>query len=121
MYDADTKDNATIQVVKQPNHGTVDAGSTQNSFRYVPDNGYHGIDNFTYQAKDNHGAKSNVAMVDILVELVNHPPKAEDITGIITSQDRPVEINAKVTDPDSGDTVTTSPVKQTRSRLCHSQ
>ena len=82
--------NATIQVVKQPNHGTVDAGSTQNSFRYIPDNGYHGIDNFTYQATDNHGAKSNIATVDILVEVCKSPSKTEEITGIITSQDKPV-------------------------------
>ena len=60
VYDADANDNATIEVVKQPNHGTVDAGSAQNSFRYIPNNGYQGIDNFTYQATDNHGAKSNV-------------------------------------------------------------
>ena len=112
VYDPDTKDNATIQVVRQPNHGTVDAGSTQNSFRYIPDNGYHGLDNFTYQATDNHGAKSNIATVSILVELVNHPPKAEEITGIITSEDKPVQITAKVTDPDIGDTVRVIPVTQ---------
>ena len=41
---------------------------------------------------------------------MNHPPKAEDITGIITSQDKPVQISAKVADPDSGDTVTIAPV-----------
>ena len=84
-------------MVKQPTHGTVDVGSTQNSFRYIPDNGYHGLDNFTYQATDNHGAKSNIAMVGIMVELVNHPPKAENITGIITPEDKPVQITAKVT------------------------
>ena len=112
VYDPDTKDNATIQVVRQPNHGTVDAGLTQNSFRYIPANGYHGLDNFTYQATDNHGAKSNIATVGILVELVNHPPKAEEITGIITSEDKPVQITAKVTDPDIGDTVRVVPVTQ---------
>ena len=112
VYDADPNDDATIQVVKQPTHGTVDVGSTQNSFRYIPDNGDHGLDNFTYQATDNHGAKSNIAMVGIMVELVNHPPKAENITGIITPEDKPVQITTKVTDPDHGDTVKIIPVTQ---------
>ncbi len=59
----------------------------------------------------NAGARTGtVISMELNVESLRPTPKAEDITGIITSQDKPVQITAKVADPDSGDTVTIAPV-----------
>ena len=94
---------------------------------YKPSQGYTGDDVFTYQATDNHGAKSDTGKVSITVlpaskpaptptptpmpnptptptpSPSNHPPTIKD-TSATTKQDTAVTIPITVSDPVQGDT-----------------
>ena len=65
-----TIDKASIEIVTQPANGrvTVNADGT---ITYTPNNGYVGVDKFTYRVKDNSGYYSNVATVTIDVNYVD--------------------------------------------------
>ncbi|MBC7129375.1 MAG: DUF11 domain-containing protein, partial [Thermoplasmatales archaeon] len=66
---------------------------------YTPDANYCGSDSFKYKVKDNDGAESNEAWVNITVSCVNDPPVAVDDTAS-TSEDTPVLINVTSNDYD---------------------
>ena len=57
-----------------PYHGSLSFFS-DGSFEYIPNNGFHGYDSFSYQAYDGQ-AGSNIANVTIFVSDVNEPPMA---------------------------------------------
>jgi len=64
----------TASVVSNPAHGTL-TFNADGSFTYTPAAGFSGTDTFTYQASDG-AAASNVAIVTIAVNAVNHAPVA---------------------------------------------
>ncbi|MFZ5530314.1 MAG: Ig-like domain-containing protein [Pseudomonadota bacterium] len=61
-----------------PTGGTL-AGNADGSFAFTPPATYTGTKSFTYQARDNNGADSNVATVAVTVS-ANRPPLARDDT-----------------------------------------
>ncbi|RZK73227.1 MAG: T9SS type B sorting domain-containing protein, partial [Pedobacter sp.] len=68
----DTKDVAsfdltTIEIVSQPQHGTVKINS-DGTVTYTPNDGYTGTETFTYRIKDAYGNYTNIATVTVLVE-----------------------------------------------------
>ncbi|WP_017259302.1 T9SS type B sorting domain-containing protein [Pedobacter arcticus] len=67
-----TLDKTTVVIKTQPTHGTATVNPTTGVVTYVPTTGYAGPDSFTYTVKDNKGAESNVAVVNIAVPI---PPK----------------------------------------------
>jgi hypothetical protein len=67
VSDPDQGDSATITNKSSPAHGKLSLGPTQNSFVYTPTSEYSGQDSFTIQARDNHGALSNIATVTVTV------------------------------------------------------
>jgi hypothetical protein len=68
----DTIDVTTVTIVSDPSHGGASVNATTGIVTYTPILGYHGFDSFTYTVKDDDGATSNVATVDIAVG--NDPP-----------------------------------------------
>ena len=59
-------DPYTLAVVTQPVHGTIVPDNGTNY--YTPAPGYHGLDQFTYQATVSPTEQSNVATVQILID-----------------------------------------------------
>ena len=64
----------TYEIVAQPGHGTVTAGTTA-AHTYTPTAGWSGTDTFTFRAKDG-ALYSNVATVTVEVTNVNAAPVA---------------------------------------------
>lgn len=59
-------DAASVEIVGQPQHGTVSMG-TNGTIAYTSDRGYVGTDQLTYRVRDTEGNWSNVATVTIVV------------------------------------------------------
>ncbi len=57
---------ASLNVTKQPEHGTVTLGS-DGAMMYTPEGMYTGLDSFCYVATDNDGDSSNEATVTLLI------------------------------------------------------
>ncbi|MBC7081682.1 MAG: DUF11 domain-containing protein, partial [Thermoplasmatales archaeon] len=75
-YDIDgTIDASSVTITQNASHGnvTVNANGT---VTYIPDANYHGSDSFKYKVKDNDGADSNEAWVNITINSKNDPPVA---------------------------------------------
>ena len=81
----------------QPTHGTFANGT------YTPDPDYHGVDEFTYTARDPEGAEAT-ATVTIVVRPVNDAPRAADVA-VTTDEDTPLAIALAGSDVD-GDVLT---------------
>lgn len=100
-------DDLTYTIVAAPSNGSVSL--VDGVVTYTPDTGYFGSDSFTYKVNDGE-LDSNVATVDIVVEFVNSPPTAEDLTAE-TLVLVPVVITLGGDDPD-GDDITFEIVSQ---------
>ncbi|MBC7128185.1 MAG: tandem-95 repeat protein [Thermoplasmatales archaeon] len=73
-YDIDGSiDLTSISITQNPSHGSLNVYSN-GTIKYTPDEDYYGSDSFKYKVKDNDGAESNEAWVNITINLVNHPP-----------------------------------------------
>ena len=59
-------DSYTLAIVAAPMHGTIVQENVTNY--YVPSPGYHGLDQFTYQANVSPTEPSNVATVQVLID-----------------------------------------------------
>src|SRR5262249_44796507 len=80
-YDVDAGDRFTyVEYVDAPQHGQVGLYD-DGRLVYLPDENYHGPDQFTYRVRDTQGAESNLATVRITVNSVNDPPFAGDYGG----------------------------------------
>ncbi|RLI51593.1 MAG: hypothetical protein DRP09_19085, partial [Candidatus Thorarchaeota archaeon] len=76
----DDVDGDTLTTVKtsEPVHGTLTVFNNDGSFIYVPDSGYTGLDNFTYQVDDgNSGTDTATVYITISDNPVNIPPVAD--------------------------------------------
>ena len=60
-------DRTTLRIETDPTSGTV-AIQTDGSVRYTPLTGFTGTDHFQYTVEDDAGARSNMAMVSIMVQ-----------------------------------------------------
>ncbi|MFL5909819.1 MAG: Ig-like domain-containing protein [Gaiellaceae bacterium] len=108
VSDADSGDTLSCTIVSQPSHGTATVAPDCSSGAYTPASGYSGSDSFTYKATDNHGADSNAATVNALV---NNAPTASD-RSLTTAQDTQGSWTPSVSDPNAGDTLSCSIVSQ---------
>jgi hypothetical protein len=73
----DTIDPATLTVVDQPRHGSLEIRA-DGLVRYTHDGGEDSADSFTYVVDDSSGETSNLATVDVTIDPVNDPPVAAD-------------------------------------------
>jgi len=71
-----TIDVGSVTITQNPVHGTVTINPTSGKVTYVPEENYHGTDSFKYTVKDDDGAVSNEAIVDITVNSVNDIPNS---------------------------------------------
>jgi probable HAF family extracellular repeat protein len=106
-WDADG-DALTYSITRQPSHGTLNAGSAAfaagpNSFTYIPNANYNGLDSFEFKASDGT-LESNTARVDITVKPVSDKPVA-NAQSVETDEDTAKAITLSGTDVD-GDTLT---------------
>ena len=71
----DNPDPTSIAVVSAANHGSAIFNNSTNHIDYTPNNGFTGIDTFTYTIDDiSSGASSNEATVTVTVTAPNMPP-----------------------------------------------
>jgi hypothetical protein len=101
-------DTLSAVLVSTPSNGTVAMNST-GSFIYVPNAGFSGIDNFTYEASDGQ-LHSNIATVTIKVGQSDQPPVAAN-DSYSTGENTALTVSApgvlgNDSDPD-GDTLST--------------
>jgi gliding motility-associated-like protein len=90
-----------------PGQGTYTVDNT-GVVTVTPVSGYCGIVTpVGYTVHDNSGATSNVATINISITCVNHPPVI-DLPDVRTSGNTPVTICSPISDPDVGDTFTSS-------------
>jgi hypothetical protein len=68
-------DRRSLTIVDAPLHGIAQVNVVGHTIRYEPDNGFSGVDRLTYTVKDELGAGSGTATVEIVVQA---PPLAND-------------------------------------------
>lgn len=74
--DGGSFDLASFTIVTPTTNGTLSYNPATGMLTYTPNLNYFGPDMFTYTVRDNQGAISRVARVDITVTSVNDPPVA---------------------------------------------
>jgi len=114
-----TIDATSVAIASAPAHGSTQINPTTGAVTYTPTANYFGSDSFTYTVKDNTGAISNAAAVNINVTPVNDPPVANNDTAT-TNEDVAVNIPVLNNDTDieggllpTGIVITTTPANGT--------
>jgi hypothetical protein len=95
-----TIDPTTVAIVGAAKHGTTSINPTTGVVTYTPATNYTGTDTFTYKVKDNQGAYSNVASVNVIVTAPNQPPQAHNDSATV-EKNKSVVINVLANDRDS--------------------
>jgi gliding motility-associated-like protein len=73
---------ATIDVITNPSHGTLNVGLTGSVF-YTPNTNFIGLDNFTYTVRDNDNGVSNIA--NVVISVYERPNAVDDDTMTMTN------------------------------------
>lgn len=100
---------SSVAIVTGPANGTLIVNPTNGVVTYTPNPDYFGADSFTYTVRDNDGAVSNVATVNITILSVNDPPVAVDDFAT-TDVNAPVTIDVLANDFDIDGTLEPSTV-----------
>jgi subtilisin family serine protease len=90
-------DPLTYSITSQPVHGSLTGSGT--NYVYVPETGFLGHDEFTYEASDGQDS-SPPAIVSITVTDQNTPPVAQDLW-VRVLVNTPTNITLQATDPES--------------------
>ena len=102
------RDFLLVESISQPEHGSVLNGKT--AISYIPDDGFSGIDSFTYVVSDGNGGTARAA-VTVSVAAVNDRPIAQG-DGAVTDEGRSVAIPVLSNDSDpDGDRLTVESVE----------
>jgi hypothetical protein len=105
--DAD-RDSLSITGTTAPSHGST-VVNADNTITYTPENGYAGLDSFTYAISDGNGGTAS-ATVHLAVNVDNNAPVTSD-TSATTNEETPVQIRLQATDADN-DTLTFAIISQ---------
>ncbi|RMF86793.1 MAG: tandem-95 repeat protein, partial [Planctomycetota bacterium] len=95
-----TIDPTSVVIIQAPSHGTA-VPQNDGTIRYTPTAGFSGQDLVLYQVRDNSGALSGLARVDINV---NEPPVAVD-DAVTAFNNGPTRIAVLANDSDSDGTL----------------
>ncbi|TFH00591.1 MAG: tandem-95 repeat protein, partial [Calditrichales bacterium] len=90
---------ASIVITTAPLHGTTGINFTEGIVTFIPTGNYYGSDSFRYTVRDNNGATSAQATVNITIHSVNDAPVANR-DAVETNEDTPVIINVLANDTD---------------------
>ena len=60
-------DTSTVEIIDNPNNGSLDLNQNNGIVTYIPDTNFYGLDSFQYAVDDNLGCQSNEASVYIFV------------------------------------------------------
>ena len=76
----------TLEITEPPQHGSISLLSDRGQAIYTPADGFVGADRFRYRVRDDRGAFSNAAIVELTVREVSgspftNPNRPEDVTG----------------------------------------
>ena len=109
----DVPGNLIYTILSQPAEGTV-ASNDDGSFTFTPGTAFQDLAegesrlvSFTYQAKDQSGAASNIATGTITVTGKNDAPTAQNLAGTVAEGQASAPIAFKGDDIDSDDTPAT--------------
>ena len=95
-----TIDPTTVEIITQPQQGSVSVNSATGAITYTSLAGSSGTDTFRYLVRDDDGA-SGEAEVSMLIEETNDPPIASDASFTVDEDvATPLVIEQFVTDPD---------------------
>jgi Bacterial Ig domain/FG-GAP-like repeat len=100
-----TLDASSVTVTTSPQHGAATVNSTTGSVTYQPAIGYTGTDSFQYTVRDNLGAKSAAASVNVRIQAA--PVAANDTATLQVNQTATIDVLANDTsaggtlDPDA--------------------
>ncbi len=104
-------DTTTVTIVTPPSHGSVT--SVSGLITYTPNADYSGVDSFRYTVKDNAGAVSNVADVNISIDadsdgdgIGNSVDNDDDNDGVLDVEDSDPTDPHSDTDGDGVDDIT---------------
>ncbi len=97
-------DPTSVEIVTAAGGGTTSIDPTTGAVTYTPAANFSGGDSFTYRVKDNSGAFSNVATVNITVVAAPQGPVANDDSAT-TPKNTCVTINVLANDTDSSGTI----------------
>jgi hypothetical protein len=61
-------DTSTVMILTQPKHGVVEVSPATAVCTYSPAQGFTGVDQFSYQLKDDEGVSSNIGLVSVTVQ-----------------------------------------------------
>ncbi len=99
-----TLNPASVTVISGPLNGAVSVNPATGSATYTPNLNFAGGDSFTYTVKDNLGAVSNIATVNIEILALNLAPVALGDSAR-TTKNTPVVISLLANDTDSDGTL----------------
>lgn len=107
-FDEDGNINiSSLQVIDQPNHGTVIIDYSNETVNYTPTQHYSGTDLFTLQVEDLSGAESNIGTINISIS--NEAPNAVNDNFTI-DEDTPSTLNVLNNDNDLQNNIVASSV-----------
>ncbi|HEX2087767.1 MAG TPA: Ig-like domain-containing protein, partial [Solirubrobacteraceae bacterium] len=99
-------DELTLSIVDGPDHGTLGAiDQADDTVTYTPDDGYVGVDSFSYKASDGANESGVATVTLVMSEAPNQPPSCEDRGPERVQPSGSREIALLCTDPE-GDTLT---------------
>jgi ELWxxDGT repeat protein len=107
--DIDSGTVLTYSIVNGPANGSI--SMIGNNFTYTPDPDYFGIDNFTFEVRDEFNATSNISNINITINDVaelNKIPVAEDINVSMDVNTSMITFGLNASDADIGNTLTYS-------------
>ena len=85
-HDDDIGDTITFSIESDPSHGTItNFDDSTGTLTYTPNKKFLGLDEFTFQAIDSHGATSEIATVSITVDNKKSSSTTEDLDAFMPS------------------------------------
>ncbi|MGQ1911534.1 Ig-like domain-containing protein, partial [Marinifilum sp. RC60d5] len=100
-------DLSTLEIVNQPKNGSVTIDPETGIITYTPNEGFNGLDLFSYNICDNHD-HCDQATVSVIVTPVNDPPVAvDDYIETLDNTETTIRVLINDEDPD-GDDLTVS-------------
>ncbi len=106
--DSDPNDDPLlISAVTTAQHGGLQYALDGSVFQYTPDNGFYGVDSFSYSITNRHGSWSTATVTVFVNQSGNSIPTAESVTITLATNDYTATLNilTNASDPDS-DTLT---------------